>query len=185
MRKKLMFLPVVLLTLCSSAFAQLEIDPPVSDGFNSPVGQATSPYNPHKITQRFQEPDPNVYTWRDPDGVVRPHPGHLGDDIGMPVGTPVKAASKGVVVYAKNAGSGWGNVIIVKHKLPNGEIWFTQYAHLSQIAVSVRSVVSRGQQIGKSGTLGTGPHLHFEVKKSAALGNFWPGPGYSTSSSFV
>ncbi|HEX7567132.1 MAG TPA: M23 family metallopeptidase [Anaerolineaceae bacterium] len=38
--------------------------------------------------------------------------------------------------------------------------------HLSQISVTVNSLVAAGQVIGLSGSIGnaTGPHLHFELR---------------------
>ncbi len=91
---------------------------------------------------------------------------HTGIDIGgNPVGTRVRAATDGVVVY-----SGWGgqfgNMIILKHK--NG--YFSVYAHLSRIIAEKNKYVKRGAIIGNVGSTGlsTGPHLHFEIRH---LGN--------------
>lgn len=92
---------------------------------------------------------------------------HMGLDMPVPVGSPVRVADDGVVAVAKfqmnkNGKRGYGNVIYVKHA--NGIE--TRYAHLSQILVREGSRVARGQVIGLSGNTGgsTGPHLHYEIR---------------------
>lgn len=76
---------------------------------------------------------------------------------------PLRAAKSGVVTFAGNM-SGYGKIIIIKHD--NG--YETRYAHLSQISTRVGERVERGELIGKTGNTGrtTGPHLHFEIRRS-------------------
>lgn len=79
------------------------------------------------------------------------------------IGTPIKAAADGVVIFSKIGWNGaFGNLVIIKH--PNGTQTF--YAHQSKIAVKQGEQVSQGQVIGYVGSTGrsTGPHLHFEVR---------------------
>ena len=97
---------------------------------------------------------------------------HKGIDIGAPRGTPAKAADGGTVVYAGVA-KGYGNVVIVDH----GGGRQTRYAHLDSIGVSVGAKVSQGQGIGAVGStgLGTGPHLHFEIREGAVAGQPFSG----------
>ena len=97
---------------------------------------------------------------------------HKGIDIGTPEGTPVQAADGGQVIYAGWA-EGYGNVVILEHR--NG--MQTRYAHLSSINASVGSTVSQGQRIAQSGHtgLGTGSHLHFEVRRGASPGQAFSG----------
>jgi murein DD-endopeptidase MepM/ murein hydrolase activator NlpD len=85
---------------------------------------------------------------------------HAGVDMAAPDGTPIAAASAGVIVRAGMA-EGYGNAVLIDH----GNGWLTHYGHLSRIAVTVGEVVQAGQQIGDEGSTGhsTGPHLHFEV----------------------
>jgi peptidoglycan hydrolase-like protein with peptidoglycan-binding domain len=87
---------------------------------------------------------------------------HTGLDFPEPMGTPVGAAGVGVVGFAGWNSGGYGNLVVVKHRL-GYETW---YAHLSRIAVGVGQSVSGGSRIGYVGSTGysTGPHLHFEVR---------------------
>jgi murein DD-endopeptidase MepM/ murein hydrolase activator NlpD len=97
---------------------------------------------------------------------------HRGIDIGTPEGTPVQAADGGQVVYAGWA-EGYGNTVIIDHG--NGRQ--TRYAHLSSMNVAVGTAVDQGQQIADSGMtgLGTGPHLHFEVRTGTTPGQPFSG----------
>lgn len=86
---------------------------------------------------------------------------HKGQDIVVPVGTPVMATADGVVVSA-GWHKGYGNGIYIDH----GNGIMTRYGHLSRIDVTVGQAVKRGDLIGLSGSTGrsTGPHLHYEVR---------------------
>ncbi|MFF8828466.1 peptidoglycan DD-metalloendopeptidase family protein [Streptomyces sp. NPDC015131] len=92
---------------------------------------------------------------------------HTGVDFSASSGTPVKAVGAGTVVSAGWSGS-YGNEVVIKHEDGN----YSQYAHLSSLAVSSGQTVSGGQQIGLSGSTGnsTGPHLHFEIRTSPSYG---------------
>lgn len=89
---------------------------------------------------------------------------HDGIDLTAPVGTPVMAAGAGEVVYAGNAVRGYGNMVVLKH---DAEL-MTVYAHNSVLFVKVGERVAVGQRLALSGQSGhaTGPHVHFEVRKS-------------------
>ena len=86
---------------------------------------------------------------------------HQGIDIGVPMGTPIKAAAAGTVIYC-GWESGYGNLTVIDH----GGNLATAYGHQSSIAVSCGEQVAQGQVIGYVGCTGhcTGPHLHFEVR---------------------
>ncbi len=88
---------------------------------------------------------------------------HTGVDFGAPSGTPIRAASSGIVDLAGRHGA-YGNTIVLKH----GVKYKTLYAHMSRLAAGVRKgkQVNQGQIIGYVGSTGrsTGPHLHYEVR---------------------
>lgn len=86
---------------------------------------------------------------------------HTGVDLSAQVGTPVKAANGGVVIFAGWNSWGYGNTIVLSHGP-----FTTLYGHLSSINVGCGQVVSAGQFIGGVGSSGnsSGPHLHFEIR---------------------
>jgi murein DD-endopeptidase MepM/ murein hydrolase activator NlpD len=86
---------------------------------------------------------------------------HEGIDIAVPLGTAVRAAAAGAVIYAGWLG-GYGNLVVVDH----GNGLSTAYAHNTSLAVSVGQSVSAGETVSYSGSTGnsTGPHVHFEVR---------------------
>ena len=94
--------------------------------------------------------------------------GHTGVDLSAHVGTPVRAASSGVITKATYY-SGYGKYIHINHSSDVS----TAYGHLSRIAVRAGQRVSQGQIIGYSGNSGysTGPHLHYEVIKDGRFVN--------------
>lgn len=84
-----------------------------------------------------------------------------GIDIAAPLGSPVVAASSGVVILAQNV-RGYGKTIILDH----GQDIVTVYAHLAEFKVMGGQTVQEGQVIGLVGDSGLtdGPVLHFEVR---------------------
>jgi peptidoglycan hydrolase-like protein with peptidoglycan-binding domain len=118
---------------------------------------------------------------RSPTGPVRfyrPVPGPIGDGFGAPrdggrrrhagidfpvaAGTLVQASGVGTTVFAGWNSGGYGNLVVVQHRLG----YSTWYAHLSTVTSWVGEQVSGGTRIGYVGATGhaTGPHLHFEVR---------------------
>lgn len=89
---------------------------------------------------------------------------HAGVDLGAAAGTPIAAASAGMVVAAGPVG-GYGNTVDLRHA--DGTL--TRYAHQSRILVRRGQQVAAGQAIGLVGSTGTatGPHLHFEVRTAS------------------
>jgi len=86
---------------------------------------------------------------------------HNGTDVGVPTGTPLLSAHRGVV---KRAGrdSVSGLYVIVDHGLGLE----TAYCHLSEHAVTTSTRVTRKGTLGLSGATGrvTGPHLHYILR---------------------
>jgi hypothetical protein len=134
----------------------------MADGFDFPVGK----------------PDSNGYY---KSRGFRPN-GHLGDDWNgtgggnSDLGAPVYSMGHGIVVFARDARMGWGNVVIVRHvyQSPEGGIRAVDslYGHLDEVMVREKQAVRKGDQVG---TIGTNrgqywAHLHFEVRKNIKIG---------------
>lgn len=87
-------------------------------------------------------------------------PEHTGVDIGGREGTLVLAANDGLVIYANNDITGYGNMVTVVH----ADGTSTMYAHLRAAYVFPGMRVRRAQVLGEMGNTGIshGPHLHFE-----------------------
>ena len=105
---------------------------------------------------------------------------HLGYDYGAPVGTPIRAAANGIVLYSvspcptygflgNSCGrpglSGGGNQV---HTLVtvNDKLYAINYSHMeSGSPIATGTIITGGTQIGRIGTSGnsTGPHAHVEV----------------------
>ena len=96
-------------------------------------------------------------------GVNRGDHLHTGIDFPVPEGTPVGAAGVGTVIFAGYNSGGYGNLVVIQHRLG----YTSWYAHLSSIVVSSGQAVDGGTRIGYVGSTGrsTGPHLHFEVRR--------------------
>jgi septal ring factor EnvC (AmiA/AmiB activator) len=84
-----------------------------------------------------------------------------GIEIGAVAGAPVRAVAPGTVRFA-DWFRGYGNLVIIDH----GGGWFTLYAHLANINVSVGQQVGKNKVIGSVGDTGsmTGANLYFEVR---------------------
>lgn len=93
---------------------------------------------------------------------------HPAIDIGVPVGTQVRAGASGVVVYAGKMG-GLGNVVIVDYG--NGTI--AEFGHLSQTLAKRGQQVNAGDVVALSGNTGvsTGPHLDYRLRTGARVEN--------------
>ena len=96
---------------------------------------------------------------------------HPGIDIGVPAGTPIRAADSGTVTLMQSVGAsgGYGNFTCVSHSASLS----TCYAHQSSFATSLGAGVSQGQVIGYVGCTGLcfGDHLHFEVRINGTVTN--------------
>jgi murein DD-endopeptidase MepM/ murein hydrolase activator NlpD len=111
----------------------------------------------------FARPRPGAVTSR--FGVTRLFNGkvqsrHFGVDFAGRRGAPVRAANRGVVVFAGRLYYS-GTAIFLDH----GAGLVTAYFHLSHMTRAVGDTVHRGQVIGHVGSSGrvTGPHLHWHA----------------------
>ena len=96
------------------------------------------------------------------------HP--LGIDIRAPVGTPIKAAADGTVIFVGGTRCcSYGLYVEVQH---DGG-FTTLYAHLASFAVKSGDEVTAGTVLGFAGLTGrtTGPHLHFEIELNGVRRN--------------
>ena len=110
---------------------------------------------------------------------------HLGIDIFMDAGTPVFAPLPGkVAAFNHNrAPLDYGPVIILEHRAPSGDVFYTLYGHLSEDSLEGLSIgrgVAAGERIGRLGDAtvngGWTPHLHFQVMLDLlGLGVDFPG----------
>ena len=94
---------------------------------------------------------------------------HHGVDVALPVGTQLRAPAYGVVVKKGKSASG-GNTLILEH----ANKIHTVYYHLQKAShLALGAKVAEGDPIALSGNTGasTGPHLHWEVRKSAKWGD--------------
>ncbi|HEV7646253.1 MAG TPA: M23 family metallopeptidase [Pyrinomonadaceae bacterium] len=115
---------------------------PLAEGFDYPVGKTKT------VTQK-----------KDKDGWYNAQDftvnNHLGEDWNADTGgntdcgLPVYSAARGTIVFAGNQ-IGWGNVLIVRHRLKDGRQIETLYGHLQEFS-KTSGDVARREQIGKIG----------------------------------
>lgn len=108
------------------------------------------------------------------------HVTHQGADMGCGLaGAPVRAAAAGLVVRAADHGEygGYGSHIVLAHRLAEGALVYSVYAHLRLASLRVRAGqrVQAGQVLARVGATGrvTTPHLHFEVRSADDLEQRW------------
>jgi murein DD-endopeptidase MepM/ murein hydrolase activator NlpD len=146
----------------------------VADSFAYPVGKT------EKVTQAKDRDE-----WYNAQDFGKND--HLGEDWNKNTGgntdcgEAVYAAANGVIKFARDAGPGWGNVVIIDHVLPSGEKVQSLYGHLQEIVKTSGDVMKR-EQIGKVGNAnGRYPcHLHFEIRKENCPVWGQAGGGYSS-----
>ncbi|MBC7899193.1 MAG: M23 family metallopeptidase [Saprospiraceae bacterium] len=148
---------------CSQADIQ-QIGPPatpvvIADSFAYPVGKTRF------LTQAKDAKD----EWY--NALDFGEDNHLGEDWNKnsggntDCGEAVYSAANGIITYAKDAGPGWGNVVMIEHTMPDGRRLQSLYAHLQEIAKTTGEVRLR-EQIGKVGNANGRYlcHLHFEIR---------------------
>jgi murein DD-endopeptidase MepM/ murein hydrolase activator NlpD len=92
---------------------------------------------------------------------------HWGIDLAAPLGTPIYAATDGVVLRAGPA-TGFGNAVYIQDA--DGDVHI--YGHMKYYDVQAGDIVHAGDQIAKVGNQGqsTGPHLHYEIHRGGIEG---------------
>lgn len=100
------------------------------------------------------------------DGKVGLHPGadYNGGNTGnADLNMDVRPVFGGEVVYVGNAGSGWGNMIVVYSEVLKR---WNRLAHLNKIYVKLGQVVGLDDVVGLVGKTGTSsPHCHCDIIK--------------------
>ncbi len=120
----------------------------------------------------FQQPAPGeVRGFQLSRGVkLRRRDRHEGLDLAnRGQGGQVRAVAPGLVVCTRTGHSGgWGNMVVLAHRLPGGDLLFSLFAHLMPGSIAVREgeIVALGQPLGRIGQTGhaSGPHLHLEFR---------------------
>ena len=119
-------------------------------------------------------PEPYTINARSPFGPRR-HPitgkmsFHHGIDVAAPTGTPLIAGTDGTVAH-KGSGASGGYTLLIRH----AGNWHTVYYHLQKPSHRhVGEQVKAGDLVAHVGSTGrsTGPHLHFEVRRSREWGD--------------
>jgi murein DD-endopeptidase MepM/ murein hydrolase activator NlpD len=137
----------------------------LADGFDFPVGKpdAAGYYKARGL--RLRSPQHFGEDWN----------GRAGGDSDL--GDPIYSMGDGIVTFAYDVKSGWGNVVIIRHAYRDpttSEVKFCDslYGHLLAIMTQVGKKVKRGDQIGTMGSnRGMYPvHLHFEVRHNIHIG---------------
>ncbi len=100
---------------------------------------------------------------------------HSGEDLKAVKYERVRAIANGKVVFRKNGpnrdGCGYGQVVVIEHKLPDGSKVCSIYGHLSERYpfAAMNKIVTKGEVIGRIGNAGEngdgGAHLHFGIRK--------------------
>ena len=134
----------------------------------TPSAPAAAPETPNLGTATTA-PTPTPAATSNTAQLVRPVSGTIirayasgrneGIDIGVPAGTPVKAADAGSVAAVTTDTSGVA-IVVIKHE---GNL-LTVYTNLADLSVEKGDTVSRGQTIAKVGP-GDPSFLHFEVRR--------------------
>lgn len=98
---------------------------------------------------------------------------HHGIDMANDIGTTIRAAGSGTVIYASDEtevfqnSPSYGGVVVIEHDFSfQGKPLFTLYGHIEEPLVVAGQTVQAGDPIALLGNTGrsTGPHVQFEVR---------------------
>jgi 4-aminobutyrate aminotransferase-like enzyme/Ser/Thr protein kinase RdoA (MazF antagonist) len=184
MGKGLDALPVVSLSVADSTIPRDPFDFSAEEA--AVLGAARGP--DAEWLGRYAEPR---LTYSAPAFRLGPYPAsprrtvHIAVDVFMPAGTLVHAPLAGTVevVEFRDRLHDYGGMVILAHRTPEGDRFWTLYGHLSRAAVEALApgqAVARGEAFAALGAPhengGWAPHLHFQVALlTDGLGTDWPG----------
>ena len=146
------------------------------NGGGETTGYDTSDFNDHYFRFRYAKtandfppgypyPSANGHHGNDYDYLYEELKAHVSGTVDGNNGHGVTPNDSGI---GYEDGNGWGNRIVIK--LDDGSGRSVMYAHLGRIDVSSGDKIKVGQVIGQTGNTGsmtTGPHLHFELKDAS------------------
>lgn len=92
---------------------------------------------------------------------------HPGIDLKLAEDTPVGAVAGGRVHDVRTDARTLGLHVILEHRAPDGETYYSVYGHLGSASVRTGASVAAGQTVGLVGMTGntTGPHLHLQIDR--------------------
>lgn len=106
---------------------------------------------------------------------------HLWLDIATSAGTPVRSIGDWEVIVAGWLNWRW-NTVVIKHKLSDGKIIYSNYSHMSKITASKWNI-KVGTTIWEVGATWNayGNHLHFQIDTTNQAHPYW----YTTCSKWI
>ena len=144
---------------------------PSDDGLGLPAPRPPSPKKRERRSKRVAKPGKLAHElqWPLERGVILrgfkstgdvPHEGIL---FAEPLGSPVRAAGAGQVIFAGDSKNDLGQMVILEH---NNDDVLTVYAHLSAIKVQMGKMVQSGEVLGSVGQSGKAesPQLYFQLR---------------------
>lgn len=105
---------------------------------------------------------------------------HPGIDLKLAEGTPVGAVAGGRVHDVRKDEDGLGLFVLIEHRAPDGQTYYSIYGHLGAASVKKGDTIEAGKMVGTVGMSGftSGPHLHFQIDRGqadeAAHVIYWP-----------
>jgi len=92
---------------------------------------------------------------------------HPGIDLKLAEGTPAGAIAGGRIHAVRRDSEGLGLHLIIEHRAPDGQTYYSVYGHMQSISVKEGESVTSGQFVGTVGKTGftTGPHIHLQIDR--------------------
>ena len=92
---------------------------------------------------------------------------HPGIDLKLADGTPIGSIAGGRVHDVRQDERSLGLHVIIEHRAPDGQTYYSIYGHLDTVTVKKGDNLEAGQYIGNVGMSGntSGPHLHLQIDR--------------------